>query len=528
ARESYQTVSITAGVLFLGLAAAFSRMMFEQPGRRWLFFLGLSSGGYMLLFFGYVENYSLFVLSVVLFTLAGLMIARGRWNRWLILPPLLLAVFFHILGLTLIPGAIYLLLANTPLAHRLAKLKAGARLAGWLLLLAVAASILVYFYSNDYFFRFAFVPVTADRFTVEGYTMFSGKHLLDFLNLLLLLMPALPLFMLVLCSLPMKKIIRKAPYIFLTLLLVSTLGAVFVFDPKVGMPRDWDLFAFVGVPMVTGFFYVSLDDGGRLGRSPTVLLLAVLLGLVSVLPRAAAQASEEASISVVRDYMALDRVKNRYTGFVLARYYAETGDMLASSLETKRWQEAFPEREMVTLAKRLRAEAKTSEAITLLKRAIERNPHDSDAWSNLGEAYMTLRMYDSALYVCRIADGLNPNSAPILANLGSANYYLGHLDEAEKRLRKALMLDSTLFQIPYNLSHVHRDRGNMVKYLEYLEAAARIKGSNHIVFRELGDVYLRQRNYDRARRAYGIAVAKGLDSNYVRQREEKYPRLRND
>lgn len=528
ARASYQTVSIAAGVLFLGLVAVFSRMLFERSGRRWLFFLGLSSGGYMMLFFGYVENYSLFVLSVVLFTLAGLLIAKGRLNRWLILPLLLLAIFFHILGMTLIPGAVYLLVAKTALARRLAKQKAGFRLAGWLLLLAIIASVLTYFYINDYFFRLAFVPVIADRFTIEGYTMFSGKHLLDFLNLLLLLLPALPLFVLVLGSVRIRKIMRAAPYRFLAVLLVSALGAVFVFDPKLGMPRDWDLFAFVGVPMAAGFFYILLDDGVRLGRSPTVALLAVLLGLMSVLPRVAAQASAETSISVIRDYMALDRVKNRHAHFVLARYYADAGDELASALETKRWKEEFPEREMVTLAKKLRAEQKTAEAVAVLRRVIQLNPHDSDAWSNLGEAYMILRMYDSALYVCRIADGLNPNTAPILANLGSANYYLGHLDEAEKTFKKAQWLDSTLFEIPFNLSHVYRDRGDTVRYRQYLQVAAQKKRCSFIVFRELGDVCLRQGDYKEARHAYSTAVARGLDSNYVRRLEKKYPRLRND
>ena len=141
---------------------------------------------------------------------------------------------------------------------------------------------------------------------------------------------------------------------------------------------------------------------------------------------------------------------------------------------------------------------------------------------------MILRMYDSALYVCRIADGLNPNTAPILANLGSANYYLGHLDEAEKTFKKAQWLDSTLFEIPFNLSHVYRDRGDTVRYRQYLQVAAQKKRCSFIVFRELGDVCLRQGDYKEARHAYSTAVARGLDSNYVRRLEKKYPRLRND
>ena len=36
----------------------------------------------------------------------------------------------------------------------------------------------------------------------------------------------------------------------MAIMLVCCLGAVFVLDPKLGMPRDWDLFSFAGVPFV--------------------------------------------------------------------------------------------------------------------------------------------------------------------------------------------------------------------------------------------------------------------------------------
>jgi len=124
-----QIISIASGVAFLTAIGFFAGRLFERTSDRLLFLMGLASGGYMLLFFGYVEYYSLFVLSVLVFTLTGLLVSRGEANRWLMLPLLALAVFFHILGVTLIPAAVYLLVIRTRAGHAIARMKLTSRAA---------------------------------------------------------------------------------------------------------------------------------------------------------------------------------------------------------------------------------------------------------------------------------------------------------------------------------------------------------------------------------------------------------------
>ena len=50
----------------------------------------------MLLWFGYVEFYSLFVLSIAIFTITGCSILNGLLSRWFILPALVFSTFLHI------------------------------------------------------------------------------------------------------------------------------------------------------------------------------------------------------------------------------------------------------------------------------------------------------------------------------------------------------------------------------------------------------------------------------------------------
>jgi len=234
AQLSYQWLSIIAGVFYLVLTALFSHRLFDNVVDRILFFLGAISGGYMLLFFGYVENYTFFVLSVALYTMVGLLIVCGKMSRWWLVLFLSLPMFFHILGLILIPSAVYLLLVNTKTGKRLSEINPWLKRFTAFSVVIIIVAVLVYFYRNDYFFRFAIVPFAADRFTIENYTMFSLKHVLDFFNLLMLMLPAFPLMVVLLISLSGRKVFRRKEYRYLTILLLSALGAVFIFDPKLG------------------------------------------------------------------------------------------------------------------------------------------------------------------------------------------------------------------------------------------------------------------------------------------------------
>jgi len=116
---SYRTISVVSGMLFVLISGLLARNLFARLRDRLLLVLGLCSAGYMLLFFGYVENYALFCLSVLLFVWVGVQAARGRISGWFILIPLALAIFFHAIGFVLVPAALYLLVTRTGPGTRL-------------------------------------------------------------------------------------------------------------------------------------------------------------------------------------------------------------------------------------------------------------------------------------------------------------------------------------------------------------------------------------------------------------------------
>ena len=522
---SFQVISISAGVLFLVAVALVSKWLFERTIDRVLFWLGFASGGYMLLFFGYVENYSLFVLSVGVYSLIGLLVVKGKVNRWLILPVLGLAVFFHTMGVTLIPSAVYLLVANSKLGNALARLNSKTKLLMGAITVVILVSLFYYFYSTDYFFRFAFVPLLENRFTVEGYTLFSLKHIVDYLNLSILLLPGLPLVAVTLFFLPLKKVFRQREYHYLLILLVSTLGAVFIFDPKLGMPRDWDLFSFSGVPLVILGYYLVLENRRFIKSYITVTVLSIVLGFLSFFPRVMSQVVPEVSVGHCKNYFELDKMKNRTARLILITFYRKAGDENMAQLERERWRADFPEKRLVDSAVVLINTGHPLEAVPLLRRVLQINPLYADAWLNLGTCYTYLQDYDLAIKYLIIANGLNPYNAQFLNDLGAAYLYMANYQRAEKALKQSVSFDTTLFQALFNLVQLYALQNDEDKYYQYfLKLVSRSEASAEVL-KGLGDSNLRRRDYRRAAEAYRVAVQKGLDSAYVNQLTEKYPQL---
>ncbi len=528
ASASFQIISIVSGVALIALIFICSLRLFDHDRDRVLFTLGLGSAGYMLLFFGYVENYSLFVLAVAAYCLAGLLALRNQVNRWLILVPLVLAVFFHILGMTLVPGAMYVLMATTRLGKRVARARVLTKLVMAGLVGVVSVVAFSQYYQAHPFFRFAFVPLLPDRFTVEGYSLFSVKHLADVANLLLMLLPAFLLLMAWVVRMPLRELMKPRGHRFLLVVAVSAIGAVFIFDPKIGMPRDWDLFSFAGVAPAVLVYSVLLGNSKRRPHpgSISVALLSIGLSGLSLGPRVVAQVAPTIAEARFLDYTALDRVKNRNARIILESYYEEQGLQEQMRAEMDEWKQSFPEERMLEEAIGLGKSGDFRGATELLLEAIEINPIYWNAWSVLGASYNSLNKLDSALVCLSIADGLNPYNPRIHNNLAHIYFRQGDYEQAREYWQKSLKRDSLLLGPLVGLDRLELQLGTAERPCRHLAHAAVQAEEEVDILKALVNCYLDYREYERARQVLGVALQKGLDSSYVRELLEKHPQLR--
>ncbi len=522
---SFQVISISSGILFLVTVGAVGKSLFERTTDRLLFWLGLCSGGYMLLFFGYVENYSLLVLAVAIYSLMGLLVIKGKVNRWLTLIPLASAIFFHVIAATLIPSAVYLLAVESRAGTFIARQGRAAKIALTLAMLAVVIWVFHHFYTTDYFFRFAFVPLLENRFTVEGYTLFSIRHLADYLNLLLLLLPGLPIVVAALWSTPLRNILKRRECRFLLILAASTLGAIFVLDPKLGMPRDWDLFSFVGVPLAIVSYYLVLGNRRSTDSYVSVCVLSITLCLLGLCPRVVAQVNSSISVSHFKDYLMMDRVKNRNGRGILKRFYRAQGqEQEARKVRVKRRQD-FPEEGTYIEANRLMKAGSTRRAAALFTRVVDLNPIYWNAWSALGNCYKNLKEYDSALVCLEIADGLNPYNDSICNRLAWTCFHKGDYGRARRLWLNMLEQDSLLIDPKRGLARLYQVTGDEERYYQYIVRAASRNDAPLDIVKSLGDYYLSLGAYEEAARTYEKALEKGLDSAYVDSLLSCHPQL---
>ncbi len=528
ALTTYRIISVASGVLTLGIVFVGATLLFKGTVRRILFMLGVATGGYSLMFFGYVENYAFLIALLTLYTLIGLLALRDRVSAWWTLPPFAAATFIHIFGLTLLPSLGYLLLRRTRVGEGFAALPSKTKL---LIGLATFVSGLVayhYLCSNFYFFTFAFLPIIPDQFTVEGDSLFSTKHAIDTLNLLVLLLPGgLVLAAGILVTSGSKIFLASAEVRFLFILTLSTLAAVYVFNPGIGMPRNWDLFSIVGIPLAIMFYYALLSYRST-GIEPILAAsLACVLGFLLLGPRVVAQNTPRVAIAHLKDYLELDKIRNRNARRLLIDYYKQTGDTAAASREQTLAERDFPESAHNKRGKQHLRSENIDRAEVEFRRAIELNPLFYDAYANLANCSITRGDLDSALKLLETANGLNPYNASTISNIGTVLMRMNDLENALDAFHESLRIDSLNQNAMVGLASSYLKSGQADRSMGYVTKLHERTKTTYHYFQQATEAYLEAGFYDQARVAYQYAVDRGLSAEDIETMTTRYPQLAN-
>ncbi len=525
ALTTYRIISAASGILTLGIVFVGATLLFKSTVRRILFMLGVATGGYSLMFFGYVENYAPLIAMLTLYSLIGLLVLRGRLSVWWTLPPVAAATFIHIFGLTLLPSLGYLLLRRTRVGEGFAALGSMTKLLIGLATFISGLAAYYYLCSNFYFFTFAFLPIIPDQFTVEGDSLFSTKHAIDTLNLLILLVPGLLVLVSGLLMTLGKAVFESIESRFLLILTLSTLAAVYVFNPGIGMPRNWDLFSIVGIPLAMLCFHTLLSLKARSMTALLAALLACTLAGLVLAPRVVSQGQPEVAIAHFRDYLELDKVRNRNARRLLIDYYKQTGDTAAASREQTLAERDFPESTFHKRGKQHLRNGNVDQAETDFRKAIELNPLFYDAYANMANCCIMRGQLDSALVLLKIADGLNPYNASTISNIGTVLMRMNDLENALDAFHESLRIDSLNQNAMVGLASSYLKSGQPDRSVDYVtKLHGRTKMTCHY-FQQATEAYLEARFYDQARVAYQYAVDRGLSAEDIETMTTKYPQL---
>ena len=133
-----------------------------------------------------------------------------------------------------------------------------------------------------------------------------------------------------------------------------------------------------------------------------------------------------------------------------------------------------------------------SEACDAMKKAVDLRPLDHVLWRNLADCYrqvpslsaQALEAYSKALEAGLVDLKVNPSSSDALSSVALYQAHLGHADEAQKNLSKALQLSPGDSQILFTSALVYEIIGHHNQALQALDKAWRAGYSIEEIERE--------------------------------------------
>ncbi len=473
--QTYAVVSVLSGVAFLFLSLLLSDLLCKEHKEKGLVLSVLVALGANQLFFGYVESYTLVYVCMIFFILSGISYLKNQCRIFLPILVFFLASSIHLLALILLPSLLYLIYKS---GSKEAAPKKKERKMQWILgitavVLIVGAGLFLLQHYNPERKGPSYYLISPLGNDQSYYSIFSFSHLLDLINHQLLAVPVgiLILFLSMVCF--RRKFDFKDNITgFLLILSICTLGYAFFMDPKLGYPRDWDLFAFTGLGYTFLGIYLFLK-GSRETKSKdlryvTLALLAV--SLISTFPWIYVNASEKKSVERFGYLLDQDKKRSPSGRENLAIYYNQKGEW---NKEIEQWEKAIAvtnspryidnlatvyfnnQKFDLAIAELKRSLAVDStfdfthfglaevyvqtgryeEAIREYRQAIKARPSLSQYYDNLGVLLTNLKRYPEAIQVFDEGIKSNPGYVAFYRNLGYSYYNLGEYSSAEKYLK---------------------------------------------------------------------------------------------
>ncbi|SYZ71918.1 membrane hypothetical protein [Candidatus Zixiibacteriota bacterium] len=343
---SYRLISYIAGAVSIWFYFLIAQIGSTTNLVRFITFSTLLLSGSLLLFFGYVENYSLLypcLAGFIYFSLKYLSLGRNLSVAVLFL---FMGILLHFQMMAFVPAFLFMVFYQ----GRGRKLFENYKKIILISAAAIASAGAILFmakYRNDLAFRGIFMPLWTGFQSDPKYTLLSPSHLTDIMNQLLLLSPLIPF--LAFSGFESREKLRiDKRIVFLALVSAGSLAFVLFVDPKLTMPRDWDLFSLSAFGM-TLLFILSMREKS-FGMIFNFIPVMVVIMLVSSGSYLFANLNTNRSIRYLNYIINLDKGKSLQSLGILGNYYAAKGDSKTADSIRTLLSEYYPDRSNIRLA----------------------------------------------------------------------------------------------------------------------------------------------------------------------------------
>ena len=241
-------------------------------------------------------------------------------------------------------------------------------------LAAAICIILIYKYNTDIYVEQIFLPLFVGKPIDPNYAIFSLSHLTDILNEIILISPLL-VFLIILSGKSVRNIFGDRTKFFLGLASIGSLLFLFVIDPQLAMPRDWDLFSTSAFTM-TLLFILNFPDS-RINILKRLLVSMLIILIISPVPFLLTNLNRDRSIKYIEYLIELDKGKGVSSLVVLIDYFKQQGDSATADSLNGIFNRQYPLLSKYNQAMGMLAKGAIRDAYSVI-RTIKPNRFDGD------------------------------------------------------------------------------------------------------------------------------------------------------
>lgn len=318
------------GILcFLALVAL---LFFYRRGLdRILFLLLLMGTGGAVLFFSYAEFYAAVCVAVLWYVLATERYLAGAGRRSIVILAFMVAVACHYYAVVLLPSMLWVF-AEKECRHP--NVFASTRRMGMIIGAGFTAGLVLYVLAGfaDSTSRIV-MPVFSQRSGAgtQAYTLLSSSHVIDLVNVPLVLAPVPAIFLLIYLFTSGGRAYLRSPAFRFFALTIGSFTLFFWFaNTSLGLARDWDMTTPAGTLISLAALHAILSTSTK--RKEKAAIVLALGAFVTAAPWIIVHIDQQRSTQRFEKIVALD-AKNMYGDYALSGYealrkhYLHTGDV---------------------------------------------------------------------------------------------------------------------------------------------------------------------------------------------------------
>lgn len=372
-RLTFQIVSVLSGAVVVYFFFLISNIAADNDIRKFFLFTLSFFSGSLLLFFGYPEYYPIVWVFMVAFVYYCLHYQKTGKRLYVAILILIAGIIIHMQMAIFVPAAIYVSLSRGRglFLYRRFKVFILGLISG---LAATVCIVLIYKYNTEIYVEQIFLPLLGGKPIDPDYAIFSLSHLTDILNEVILLSPFL-IFLIILNGKSVSKIFADRTKFFLGLASIGSLLFLFVIDPQLAMPRDWDLFSTSAFTM-TLLFVLSFPDS-RINILKRLLVSMLIILIISPVPFLLTNLNRDRSIKYIEYLIELDKEKGVSSLVVLTDYFKQRGDSAIADSLNGVFNRQYPLLSKYNQAMGLLAKGAIRDAYSVI-RTIKPNRFDGD------------------------------------------------------------------------------------------------------------------------------------------------------